>query len=141
MPNAIDQRCARVLASELLERIDRAHRGLRVDLEVRTIGAPRYSEMRYLRQVIPDLFGAPRLGGGHAHPGGSGSAEVGAGEILANISHDYAGRLCGWIQEGESDCVLAEHPSGERLQPLLRASWVQGSCRGGQEAGHSPRTL
>src|SRR5216684_9073037 len=141
MPNAIDQRCARVFASVLLERIDRAHRGQRVDLEVRTIGAPRYAEMRYLRQVIPEFFGASRLCRGHTDPDGTGVAEIDAGEILANIGHDYAGRLCGWVQEGESDCVLAEQPSGERLQPLLRGSWVQGSCRGGQEAGHGPRTL
>src|SRR5712692_6630130 len=141
MPNAIYQRCARVLASVLLERINRAHRGQRVDLEVRTIGAPRYSEMRYLCQVIPDFFGGSWLGGGHADPDGTGVAQVDAGEILANIGHDHAGRLCGWVQEGETDCVLAEHPGGERLQPLLRGRWVQGSCRGGQEAGHGPRTL
>ena len=95
MPNAIDQRCARVLASVLLERIDRGHRGPRVDLEVRTIGAPRYSEMRYLRQVIPDFFGGSRLGGGHADPDGTGVAQVDAGEILANIGHDQTGRRCG----------------------------------------------
>src|SRR5216684_4641985 len=141
MPNAIDQRCARVFASVLLERIDRAHRGQRVDREVRTIGAPRYSEMRYLRQVIPDFFRGSRLGGGHADSDGTGVAQVDAGEILRNIGHDDARRLCGWVQEGETDCVLAEHPSGERLQPFLRGSWVQGSCRGGQEAGNGPRTL
>src|SRR6202171_4805909 len=138
MPNAIDQRCARVLASVLLERIDRAHRGLRVDREVRTIDAPCYSEMRYLRQVIPDFFGGSRLDGGHADPDGTGVAQVDAGKILGNIGHDHARGLCGWVQEGETDYVLTEHPRGEGLQPLLRRSWVQGSCRGGQGAGHGP---
>src|SRR5260370_16941954 len=93
MPNAIDQRCARVLASVLLERIDRANRRLRVDLEVRTIGAPCYSEMRYLRQVIPDFFGGSRFDGGHADPDRTRLPQFDAAHILANIPHHHPPRL------------------------------------------------
>lgn len=60
---AIHQRRPWVLASGLLEGIGAGHRGERIDHEVRHVSAASHAQVRYLRQIIPDLRPATQVGG------------------------------------------------------------------------------
>src|SRR5690242_20967872 len=55
VPDAIDERGSRILAPVFLECIGGYDGRMPIDHEVRPVAAASHSQMRYLRQVIPDL--------------------------------------------------------------------------------------
>src|SRR5205807_5215841 len=93
--------------------------------EMRPVDAARHTQMRYLRQVVPDLETRAGLGRHLGDLNRSRIAGIEPGQIFADVRDDDAARLRRRVQKSDSDHIFTEGAGWDGLEPLVRRGKVQ----------------